>query len=312
MKTLLICLNLLLASVLVLLYARQLILHPAERPALVLIVAAAEETTEYGQVRAGVDSFEERWGHPVTVISAQNEPRELARALKQAIALKPTGISMPGHGESELLLPFVTEAQRQGIRLTFHTTPMPEAQARFRHRGTGYIGAGSAADGAAVVRAVLTPDRFDPGDRILVIGRAESPRPGSRIEGCMKTIEELGGAPEYVQVATGSADPEHRVTSSDLAEQIGAVPRPAGIFWDAGDPSTLTAALGEANLRPNESYVTSFAPAVALARAELDYIQQIHIERHQVSAYTSLVQLVLSNKHEGFHGMHVPLFANAR
>ena len=311
MRMPLVWLNVMLATILALIYSQPEFFLPPKEVDLVLIAGGPEGSEAYDQALACAESFERDWRRPVSVVPSETGAPERAHALKIALSLQPKGISMPGSTNPELLLPFVTEAQRRGTRVTFHSSPLPEAEERFRYRGTGYVGNNSTLDGEYAARSAIRRLALPPGARVLVVGTAESPEAGTRIRGCINAIAAHGCNDEYLKVIPFDDSDLEEATAPDpaLVRRITEGAKPDLILWDAGLVNQLTGILDDTGYDPSEIHVVTFVPALGLPLGEQFFIKQQFFEQAFLAGYMSLVQLDLAERHL-VKGLHIPLHAS--
>jgi len=300
--------NLALATILGMIYYQPALFIPEKKSDFVIIAAGDREDASYSNARKGAEAFERDWGKRVSVIEGTTDPHALASALKYAMTLEPKGISLPGLLDDTLLLPFVTEAVRRGIVITFHTTPLDAAFDRFQDFGTGYVGADSQHNGERVAHRdvqLISPD--DKAIDALVVGTGPTARPGSRTYGIMLGVEHYGGAADYLQFnPTAEKD---AAAMSALAERLSKDPRPRIIFWDAGPLPPLTSTLERLKFDPAATAVVTFSITTGLPLAQQFFIKLQHDDQSTVASYMSLVQLHLTEKYQ-IPGMDIPLAAS--
>jgi hypothetical protein len=310
MRTPLVWLNLVLATILGLLYTQRDLFIPTPPPDLVFIAETpAGADVPDADIASGVQSFARDWNYRVATLVSDGSARSLATALKNAIAMAPKGISMPGISDYSLVLPFVTEAQRAGIRVTFHTRPLAEAERLYGHLGTGYAGASGQEDGELVAQTAWTRLKLEPGSVALVIGSETAPPPGSRAFGCMQGVTAAGGTAEYVSVPANVKENQLLLRGGALWSRISSDPRPEVIFWDAGAVERLTGMLESQGLEHDEVNVVCFSPVTALPQTEQLFVKYVMPERGFMASYLSLVQLHIST-HYGAPGIHIPFGAS--
>lgn len=308
MRMPLLWLNLVLATILGLIYYQPSLFIPEKPSDFVVIAAGPRDSSSYKDAKEGADAFERDWGRRVTVLEGAPDPRTLAHALKYAMSLKPQGISMPGHDEAALLMPFVTEAERRGIRVTFHTTPLAPAVDRFQERGAGYVGLNSESDGERY--AFRTLRRFTPKDTApctLIVGDRASALPGSRLYGCKKGAEAYGGPVEYLPFM--AAELGTPAAGSALVDRLSKEPKPHVIFWDAGPVTPLLSALEKLKYDVSTTAVATFSPSTGLPIGQQLFVKSQLSERWHIATYLSLVQLQLSEQYQ-VPGMTIPLAAS--
>lgn len=302
MRAPLVWLNLILATILGLLVTQRNLFIPPPPPDFVLIAAGPQEAASVTETLRAAQDFQRDFRRRVRTIQTGSSARDIALALKEAIALNPQGISMPGHVDESLLLPFVLEAQRRGIPVTFHSAPFHGAQRQFAWRGAGYAGTRSALDGALAAEQALNRFQFDPDMRVIVAGADPEPRPESRAAGCFEAIRARGGAPEYIQYVP----PDGQDLPGSVLDLAAGGRNPDFVFWDAGPAEPAIAALVEAGVEARDVVLVSFTPVIGLPMAELMYVKQQFPERNTLGAYLSLVQLHMAIRY-GTPGLNVPL-----
>lgn len=302
-------LNLALATVLALIFYQPALFIPEKEADFIVIASGPRGSEAYLDAQEGADAFERDWGGVVSVVESVTEPGALARAFKNAMALQPRGISMPGHVDADLLLPLVADARRRGIIVTFHTSSLPAAVDQFRRQGTGYAGTNSEEDGALAALATLKRNAYDPEVRALVVGTLDEAVPGSRPYGCIRGVESYGGSAEYIQTLYTPESATGGIPDAALVARLAREPQVDIVFWDAGSVTSLMAAIDEASVEPEDVGVATFTPAVGLPLGHQFFIKQQYSEQGLVSAYLSLVQLYLSSTYS-IPGIQVPINAS--
>lgn len=309
MKTPLVWLNVALATVLYLLVTQRDVFIPDAPADLIFIAGSEAGTGAYQEFQTAVESFERDWDRNVVLLGSGGGPRDIALALKDAIERGPRGISLPGNCPPDLLMPLIVDAGRRGITVTFHTAPMPEAEQRFRKRGTGYVGAGSQQDGELGTRFALGNLDFDPGKHVLIAGADPEPVPRTRVFGIKKAVEELGAKPEYIQVPPLWLNADKVAPDPALEARMAREPAPDIVIWDSGEVVQLTSILDSQEVDNADIDVVTFVSVSGLPRAQQLYVKQQIFERRFQTCYMSLVQLQLA-QHVAAAGMHIPLNAN--
>lgn len=274
---------------------------------LVYISASGPEGEPSPEEARAMDAVEGGWDTRVTYMAGGEDPESVARALKRAIALEPDGISMPGGSGSELILTFVTEAQRRGVRVTFHDSPHPEAQERFGNRGTGFVGERSGATGASMAGMAMTRFDLSPETPVMLVGTDSAPMPGSRLHACEEYLRSLNVPTEYIQVTTDPDDVDGVVPDVKLFARLQQTPIPRVIFWEAGPVGAATSVVESIGISPNDIHIVSFVPvAEPLPLLEAPYLKLQVQERPFLACYLSLVQLIVTDRYD-LTGMDIPL-----
>lgn len=302
--------NLMLAVTLALVYTqRDLFADGAHSTDLVLITSSPPETESYRDTLAGVEAFERDFGRKVSILVGGESDRALARALKGAIAMDPAGISMPGHPNSALLLPFVTEALRGGSPVTFYSTPLSEAVDRFQMRGTGFIGGEGQLNGLYATRSSLAYLKHEADMTVVVMGNAAIPEEGTLIYGCLQHLNAINARPEYLQVNPTGSDPEFMEVDPRIVARLQQDPEPDIIFWDGGEIAQLTASLDAGGFDSRTLSVISFDPVTVLPKTEQVFVKSRYHERKFITCYFSLAQLHMTTQDQ-VAGLNVYINAN--
>lgn len=254
-----------------------------------------------------IQAVEGGWDTRVTFMAGGVDMESVARTLKRAIALEPDGISMPGGAGDALILTFVTEAQRRGIRVTFHDSPHPPAQRRFSERGTGFVGERGGSAGFSMAGTAMTRFNLSPETPVMLVGTGPAPSPGSRLEACKTFLESLEVPTEYLQVNVENENVDGLVPDVGLVSRLQQAPTPQAIFWEAGPVSMATSVVETIGLSPNDIHIVSFVPmSEPLPLLEAPYLKLQVQERPFLACYLSLVQLIMTDRY-GFSGMDIPL-----
>jgi len=253
------------------------------------------------------DAVENDWNGPVTLLSCESDAASIARALKRATALAPDGISMPGHGDDSLLLPFVVEARRQGIAVTFHDTPLHAAQERFRSAGAGFIGDRGEYSGFSLAQAAAERLSITPVKRVLVVSATAEAPTGSRLRGCLEFLRSRSIEPELLIAVPFDDETEVLLPDPALTRRIKELPLPDVIFWDAGPVGQIATMLDGQGADYNTVSVVSLVPiATSLTDSEAPFIKLRAYEQPFLTCYFSLTQLHLAYKY-GMPGLEVPI-----
>ena len=206
-----------------------------------------------------------------------------------------------------MLLPFVVEARRQGIVVTFHDTPLPEAQKRFGADGAGFIGDRGEYSGFSLAEAAMERLSISPQKRVLVVsGTTEVPQE-SRLSGCLEFLRSQGIEPERLVVAPFEEDSMDFFADPVLDQHLKESPLPDVIFWDAGSVSQLVTMLDGRGADYNTVSVVSLVPVTeSLTESEAPFIKLRAYEQPFLTCYFSLIQIHLTHKY-GLPGLEVPI-----
>ncbi len=262
---------------------------------------------ERDSVVRACEAVENDWNGPVTLISCENDAASITRALKRATNLAPEGISMPGHPDDTLLLPFVVEARRRGITITFHDTPLPAAQKRFGAMGAGFIGDRGEYSGFSLAQAAEERLAITPKSRVLVVTAAAEAPAGSRLRGCLEFLRSRSIEPELLVAVPFADDLDDFLPDPVLTRRINEGTLPEVIFWDAGPVGQITNMLDGKGADYNTVSVVSLVPITTpLTDGEAPFIKLRAYEQPFLTCYFSLTQLHLTHKY-GVPGLEVPI-----
>ena len=277
------------------------------RPHLVFITTVSEGSTSATTIRSATSAIETDWNCVVTVIFTTDQPPSMARALKKALALEPDGVSMPGSKDERLLLPLVTEAHRQGIPVTYHTAPNPEAQRRFEERGAGFVGIEGEDSGYTLAEAAVERLGIAQDTPVLLVGPDVDIAPDSRLQGSAALLHSRGIATEYLRVAPAPYGTRAAAPDPGLKQRVDEGTLPRFIFWDSGPVGQLTSLLIEDRLIVADFRIVSLNPIKDdLPMLESRYIGLQAVDRSFLTCYFSLVQLILTDRY-GLQGIEIPI-----
>lgn len=266
---------------------------------LAFIATAPEGSKAATMIEAAASAIESDWNCRVTVLFTTDDPPSMARALKKAITLEADGVSMPGSSDAPLILPLVTEAYRQGVPVTYHTTTNPEARRRFGEKGAGFVGIESEESGYTLAEAAVERLSIERDTLVLLVGPTPAITPGTQLHGCQALLHSRAIQTEYLQ-ATSASD-------ATLTQRVAAGTLPKFIFWDSGPVGQLTALLFEDRLNVADFRIISLNPAKEeLPMLEARYIGLQAIDRSFLTCYLSLVQLQLTRRY-GLQGIEIPI-----
>ena len=273
----------------------------------VFISTEPPDSIDSAAITRACEAVEHDWNGPVTLLNCENDPASIARTLKRAITMGPDGISMPGHRDDALLLPFIVEARRQGILITFHGTPLPAAQERFDDTGAGFIGDRGAYSGVSLTQAAVDRLAITPEKRVLVVSTTEEPLPDSRLSGCLEYLRSRSITPERMVARPLGDEIDDLLPDPALARRINEGELPDVIFWDAGSVNQIATMLDSRGADYNAVSIVTLVPVTTnLTEGEAPFVKLRAYEQPFLSCYFSLAQLHLTHKY-GMPGLEVPI-----
>ena len=90
-------------------------------------------------VYAGAKQAADQTGCHVDYVWSDWNPQKMVQQFSEAIARKPTGISIMGHPGQEALGPLIDQAEKAGIIVTTSNVDLPDKEAQYKANGFGYI-----------------------------------------------------------------------------------------------------------------------------------------------------------------------------
>ena len=273
---------------------------------LVYITTLPEGSPDFPQIQSATEAIATDWDCRVSVMRTTDDAPALARALKRAIVLAPDGISMPGSGDESLLLPFVTEAERQGIPVTFHTTPMNEALRRYGKAGAGLAGGQGESSGYTLTESAVNRLQLSNGTPVMLAGTNPAPVPGSRLNGALAFLRSRNIEPEYLQVTPLMTGPSVPIPDANLERRVSAGTLPRLIVWEAGPVEQLTTLLLDKQADASNVSVATLVPIEEpLALLQYRYVT-VQAQNHPfLACYYTLVQLQLTCRYK-IPGIEIP------
>lgn len=269
------------------------------RAHLTFITTAPEISKAAATIQSASSAVETDWNCRINVLFTTDDSPSMARALKKALALGTDGVSMPGSMDAPLILPLVAEAHRQGIPVTYHTTPNPEARRRFGEKGAGFVGIEGEDSGYTLAESAVERLNIERDTVVLLTGPTPAIMPGTRLQGCQALLRSRGIQIEYLQVASAS--------DAALTQRVAAGTLPRFIFWDSGPVGQFTALLIEDRLNVTDYRIIALSPAKEdLPMLEARYIGLQAVDRSFLTCYLSLVQLQLTRRY-GLQGIEIPI-----
>src|SRR5260221_14268957 len=91
-------------------------------------------------VYRGAQLAQKQTGCHVDYVWSDWNPEKMVAQFKEAIARKPTGISIMGHPGEGALSKLIDEARAQGIIVTTANVDLPDSETKYKGDGLGYVG----------------------------------------------------------------------------------------------------------------------------------------------------------------------------
>jgi simple sugar transport system substrate-binding protein len=136
-------------------------------------------------------------GPKVDYIFSGWDNERMVQQLREAVAVKPSGIAMMGHPGDAAIMPLAEQAHKGGTKMMYQNVPVPQVVATF---GGGYVGAQQEQQGRALGGEAIKLAGLKSGDKAIMIGPFENENRGARERGTVAALKEAGI--QVVQIST--------------------------------------------------------------------------------------------------------------
>ena len=141
-------------------------------------------------------------GCKVDYVWSDWNPQKMVQQFSEAIARKPTGISIMGHPGEEALGPLIDQAEKAGIIVTVSNVPLPNKEAEYKADGFGYAGAADLLQaGKTLGDAAVKACGLKAGDTAFVWGLLGQAGRGQRTQGVIDAMKAAGVKVEYQEIS---------------------------------------------------------------------------------------------------------------
>ncbi|MGQ9623111.1 MAG: sugar ABC transporter substrate-binding protein [Candidatus Caldatribacteriaceae bacterium] len=256
-------------------------------------------------VYRGAQLAEKLMGCKVEYVFSNWDPEMMVRQFKEAVAAKPDGIAIMGHPGDDALDPLIDEAFANGIIVTSQNTTLPQAEAKYKSRGFGYVGQELYESGYLLGQGCL--ERFDlkAGDRAMVWGLLSQPTRGLRTKGVIDALEKAGLKVDYIEISP-EVNAEAPLGAPIFAGYVSSHPDVKLVVTDHGGlTATLETYFKAAGKGPDDIYGAGFdlSPATLEAMRK-GYCDLILDQQQFLQGFLPIVQLCMSIKYK-FAGLHI-------
>jgi simple sugar transport system substrate-binding protein len=256
-------------------------------------------------VYAGAKLAADQTGCHVDYVWSDWNPQKMVQQLSEAIARKPTGISIMGHPGEEALGPLIDQAEKAGIIVTTSNVDLPDIEAKYKANGFGYIGAKQHSAGMTLGTAAVNVCGLKSGDTAFVWGLLGQAGRGQRTQGVLDALKAAGVKVEYLEISDAinkDATQGIPVFSSFVASHPGIK---AAITDHGALTATIPAYMKAAGENPGEICGAGFDLSAPIVQGVQDgYIAVVLDQEPFLQGYLPIIQLYLTSKF-GFAGMNV-------
>ncbi len=257
-------------------------------------------------VYAGAKLAADQTGCKVDYVWSDWNPQKMVQQLSEAIARKPTGISIMGHPGEEALGPLIDQAEKAGIIVTVSNVPLANKEAEYKAAGFGYAGAADLLQaGKTLGDGAVKACGLKEGDTVFVWGLLGQAGRGQRTQGVIDAMKAAGVKVEYQEISdaiNGDSTQGIPVFASIAASH----PELKAIITDHGAlTATIPAYMQAANKKPGEICGAGFDLSAPIVKGVQDgFIAVVEDQQPFLQGYLPIVQLYLTSKF-GFAGLHV-------
>ena len=256
-------------------------------------------------VYAGAKLAAQQTGCHVDYVWSDWNPQKMVQQLSEAIARKPTGISIMGHPGEAALGPLIDQAEKAGIIITTSNVDLPNKEAQFKAGGFGYIGAQLLAAGKTLGSAAVKACGLKSGDTAFVWGLLGQQGRGQRTQGVVDGLKAAGVKVEYLEISdavNGDASQGIPIFSSFVASH----PDIKAVITDHGAlTATIPAYIQAAGKKPGEVCGAGFDLSAPIVKGLQDGAIAVVLDQQPfLQGYLPIMQLYLTSKF-GFAGINV-------
>jgi simple sugar transport system substrate-binding protein len=256
-------------------------------------------------VYRGAQLAQKQTGCHVDYVWSDWNPEKMVAQFKEAIARKPTGISIMGHPGEGALSKLIDEARAAGILVTTANVDLPESEGKYKGNGMGYVGQKLYPSGAMLGNAVADICQLKSGDKALVWGLLGQQGRGERTKGVVEALKAKGVNVQYLEISDAvNKDPSQGVPV--FSAYFASNPDTKAVVTDHG---TLTATIPlyfkNANVDKDKVCGAGFDLSAPTAQAiKSGYVKAVLDQQPFLQGYLPILQMYLTSKF-GFAGFDV-------
>lgn len=256
-------------------------------------------------VYSGAKLAAEQTGCRVDYVWSDWNPQKMVQQFSEAIARKPTGISIMGHPGEAALGPLIDQARQAGILVTTSNVDLPNKEAQYKGDGLGYVGAKLYGAGQALGEGAIKACGLKSGDTVFLWGLLGQEGRGQRTKGVQDALEKAGLKVDYLEISdaiNGDAAQGIPVFSSFVASH----PDVKAVVTDHGAlTASIPAYIQAAGKKPGDICGAGFDLSAATAKAIEDGSVSVVLDQQPfLQGYLPIIQLYLTSKF-GFAGMDI-------
>lgn len=256
-------------------------------------------------VYAGAKAAADQTGCNVEYVWSDWNPQKMVQQLSEAIARKPTGISIMGHPGEEAYASLIDQAEAAGIIVTSSNVDLPNIEAKYKANGFGYIGAQQYSAGATLGTAAVDVCGLASGDTAFVWGLLGQAGRGQRTQGVVDALEGAGVKVEYLEISD-AVNKDSTQGIPVFSSFVASHPAIKAAITDHGAlTATIPAYMKAAGKDPGAICGAGFDLSAPIVKGVQDgYIAVVLDQQPFLQGYLPIIQLYLTSKF-GFAGMNV-------
>lgn len=257
-------------------------------------------------VYAGAKAAADLTGCKVDYVWSDWNPQKMVQQFSEAIARKPTGISIMGHPGEEALGPLIDQAEKAGIIVTVSNVPLPNKLAQYQAEGFGYAGAADLlVAGKTLGAGAVKYCNLKEGDTVFVWGLLGQAGRGQRTQGVLDAMKDAGVKVEYQEISD-AINKDSTQGIPVFASFAASHPDLKAIITDHGAlTATIPAYLQAAGKKPGEICGAGFDLSAPIVKGVQDgFIAVVEDQQPFLQGFLPIMQLYLTSKF-GFSGLNV-------
>jgi simple sugar transport system substrate-binding protein len=272
---------------------------------LIFFPGGGEGDTFASIVYRGAKLAEQQTGCHVDYVWSDWNPEKMVAQFKEAIARKPTAISIMGHPGEAALAKLIDEARADGIIVTTANVDLPASEAQYKANGFGYVGQKLYPSGQMLGNAAIDICGLKSGDKAMVWGLLGQQGRGERTKGIVDALKAKGVNVQYLEISDAvNNDPSQGVPV--FSAFYASNPDLKAVITDHG---TLTATIPlyfkNANVDKDKVCGAGFDLSGPTAEAiKAGYVRAVLDQQPFLQGYLPVMQMYLTAKF-GFAGFDV-------
>jgi len=256
-------------------------------------------------VYAGAKLAADQTGCHVEHVWSDWDPQKMVQQFSEAIARRPTGISIMGHPGEQALGPLIDQAEKAGIIVTTSNVELPNIEAKYKEDGFGYIGAQQHAAGMTLGGSAVKICALKPGDTAFVWGLLGQAGRGQRTQGILDALKTAQIKVQYLEISD-AVNKDATQGIPIFASFMASHPEIKMAITDHGVlTATIPAYMQASGKKPGEVCGAGFDMSGPTVKGIKDgYIAAVLDQQPFLQGYLAVIQLYLTSKF-GFAGMNV-------